>query len=246
MNSPPAVLINRAISHRLRQRDVDPPSWTIPRPQPEDSDLVGLGADLAPSTVLAAYRGGLFPMPVDEHVGWWSPNPRGVLNPEDLAISRSLRKSCARFEIRFNTAFDAVIQACADPTRDGAWINDDIAASYRRLHELGYAHSIETWNPDKDTLVGGLYGVTIGALFAGESMFSHATDASKVALVGLVELLTSSSCTIAPLIDVQWATPHLGSLGVVQIDREEYLARIQHLVEAIPPDQLVIDERSEV
>src|SRR5690606_23365927 len=128
-----------------------------------------------------------FPMPVRaadrEVLAWWSPDPRAVLPLDGLKVSRSLRRSIDRYEVRFDTAFAAVVEACADPDRPGSWITPEVAAAYVRLHELGWAHSVETWRDGR--LVGGLYGVAIGGLFAGESMFHHDTDASKVALVGL-------------------------------------------------------------
>ena len=201
-------------------------------PDPTQGDPQGpvaIGADLEPGTLLAAYRSGLFPMPVGRRrVGWWSPDPRGVLPLDGLRASRSLRRSCTRFEVRVDTAFDAVIEACADPSRPHGWIDERIQAAYRRLHELGWAHSVEAWSPD-GCLVGGLYGVAIGGLFAGESMFHHATDASKVALVRLVELLRAgeSHRTGAALLDVQWKTDHLASLGVIEIPRPAYLARLR-------------------
>jgi leucyl/phenylalanyl-tRNA--protein transferase len=207
-------------------RAVEPPPsrWTFPDPleasqrRPEVSEIVGVGADLEPGTVLAAYRSGLFPMPLRRGVmAWWSPDPRGVIPLEGLVVSRSLRKSCARFDIRIDTAFDEVLAACADRRRPGAWINKDIKAAYRRLFDLGWVHSVEAWQGN--VLAGGLYGVAIGGLFAGESMFHHVTDASKVALVGLVELLQKEGSS---LLDVQWATDHLQSLGAVAIPRVTY------------------------
>ncbi|MEO6120553.1 MAG: leucyl/phenylalanyl-tRNA--protein transferase [Acidimicrobiales bacterium] len=187
------------------------------------SDLVAVGADLEPGTLLAAYRCGLFPMPVDEGLGWWSPDPRAVLPPDGLRISRSLRRSCRRFTVTVDTAFDRVIAACAEPRGDGEWITPPIQSAYRRLHELGWAHSVECWagppSSSSSELVGGLYGVAIGGLFAGESMFHRAADASKVALVALVELLGPSD---GSLLDVQWCTPHLASLGVVEVSRAGY------------------------
>lgn len=193
---------------------------------PGDSDdLVALGADLEPGTVLAAYRLGLFPMPVEGTLGWWSPRRRGVLELGALRVSRSLAKSCRRFEVRVDTAFDAVLAGCADPSRDGGWIDADIMAAYRRLHELGWAHSVETWWEGR--LVGGLYGLAIGGLFAGESMFSRERDASKVALAGLVALLDDG---VPRLIDTQWLTPHLATLGVTEIDRAVYLDRLPGLL----------------
>ncbi|MDO5502200.1 MAG: leucyl/phenylalanyl-tRNA--protein transferase [Actinomycetia bacterium] len=187
-------------------------------------DLLAAGGGLEPGSLLAAYRAGLFPMGLGRHgrgpIGWWSPDPRGVLLPGGLRVSRSLRRSVRRFEVRVNTAFVEVIGACADRRRDGRWITREIIAAYTRLHELGWAHSVETWQEDR--LVGGVYGVMIGGLFAGESMFYRENDASKVALVALVERF------LAPgrLLDVQWSTPHLASLGVVEVPREEYLARL--------------------
>ncbi|MGE0877130.1 MAG: leucyl/phenylalanyl-tRNA--protein transferase [Acidimicrobiia bacterium] len=194
-------------------------------PPPEASDehgLVGVGADLRPGTLLAAYRQGLFPMPASKrHMGWWSPDPRGILPVDGLVVSRSLRKSCARFEVRFDTAFAAVIDECADRRRPGAWITADIRRAYIDLYDLGWAHSVETWQDGR--LVGGLYGIAIDGLFAGESMFHRATDASKVALIALVEHMNSRDM---PLLDVQWCTTHLTTLGAVSIPRTEYLERL--------------------
>jgi leucyl/phenylalanyl-tRNA--protein transferase len=211
--------------------DPGPSAWEMPDPSGSDpAGLVAIGADLEPSTVLAAYRAGLFPMPVRKRaIGWWSPDPRGVLPLDGLRVSRSLRKSCARYHATVDNDFDAVIAGCADPRRPHGWINDAIVAAYRRLHELGWVHSVETWTPEGE-LVGGLYGVAVGGLFAGESMFSTATDASKVALVHLVERLRSGGCV---LLDVQWTTDHLKSLGAVDIPRREYLERVAEAV-ALP------------
>jgi leucyl/phenylalanyl-tRNA--protein transferase len=160
-------------------------------------------------------------------MGWWSPDPRGVLPLDGLRVSRSLGKACRRYELRVDTAFDEVIAACADPSREGRWITAEIMAAYSRLHALGWAHSVEAW--DADGLAGGLYGVAIGGLFAGESMFHHRTDASKVALVGLVDLLRADG--LDRLLDVQWRTDHLATLGVVEIPRTEYLTRLQSALE---------------
>ena len=185
-----------------------------------------MGADLQPGTLLSAYRQGLFPMPAGEPdvpLLWWSPRRRGVLPLDGLRVSRSLRQSVRRMEIRVDTAFDEVVAACADPSRDSGWIDDDIAAAYSRLHELGWAHSVESWQEGR--LVGGLYGVAIGGLFAGESMFHRVRDASKVALVGLVDLLRDEHAD-ARLVDVQWSTAHLASLGVVTVPRAEYRRRL--------------------
>lgn len=190
-------------------------------------DLVGVGADLEPGTLLAAYRAGLFPMGLGRHgrgpMGWWSPDPRGILPLDGLRVSRSLRRSCPRFEIRVDSAFDEVVQACADPGRPGRWITARMSQAYGRLYRLGWAHSVECWRGG--VLAGGLYGVAVGGLFAGESMFHRETDASKVALVALVRLLGVSQAPFR-LLDVQWQTPHLASLGVVQVARTDYLDRL--------------------
>ncbi|HET8560307.1 MAG TPA: leucyl/phenylalanyl-tRNA--protein transferase [Marmoricola sp.] len=203
-----------------------PTPWSFPRPDRTDGDLVAYGADLEPGTLLAAYRAGLFPMRADRRepaMGWWSPLDRGVLPLDGLRVTRSLRQSCRRFEIRVDTAFAEVVAGCADPRRDSGWIDDDIASAYCRLHRLGWAHSVEAWYDGE--LAGGLYGVAIGGLFAGESMFTRVRDASKVALVGLVGLLRDDHAD-RRLLDTQWRTPHLASLGVVEIARAEYFRRL--------------------
>jgi leucyl/phenylalanyl-tRNA--protein transferase len=199
-------------------------------------DLIGVGADLEPGTLLAGYRSAVFPMGLGRHgrgpLGWWSPDPRGVLPLEGLVVSRSLSRSSRRFEIRLDTAFDDVVAACADPRRPGRWITPRIAEAYRRLHGLGWAHSVECWREGR--LVGGLYGVALGGLFAGESMFHRETDASKVALVALVRLL-SEDRDERRLLDVQWRTEHLASLGVVEISRQEYRRRLARALTAPRP-----------
>ncbi len=202
-----------------------------PRVVPPGEDLVAVGADLAPGTLLAAYRSGLFPMPSDPRrkrskVAWYSPDPRGVIPLDGVHVSRSLRRSRRRFDITFDTRFVEVVRACADRRRPGRWITDEVIQAYQRLFDLGWAHSVEVWS-DGD-LVGGLYGVRIDRLFAGESMFHRATDASKVALVELVEWLRSTDAT---LLDVQWTTPHLRSLGAVDMARTEYLDRVAAAVD---------------
>lgn len=204
---------------------VEPPvtPWGFPVPTPVHHDLIAIGADLQPGTLLHGYRRGFFPMPIEGgDIGWWSPTRRGVLPLEGLRMTRSLQRSCRTFEIRINTAFDEVISACADPERDGFWIEEHVHAAYLELHRLGWAHSVETWRDGQ--LVGGLYGVAIGGLFAGESMFHRERDASKVALVGLVERLDDGAD--GRLLDVQWRTDHLASLGVVEVPRADYLARL--------------------
>ena len=222
---------------------VEPPrsDWRFPGPArfDPDDDLVAAGADLAPGTLLEAYRRGLFPMPSGRRgdpMLWFSPVLRGVLPLDGLRVSRSLRRSVRRFEIRVDTALPAVIEACADPRRPAGWIDPDIRAAYLELHRLGWVHSVEAWRDGK--LAGGLYGVSIGGLFAGESMFHHESDASKVALVGLVDLMHDTPDE-PRLLDVQWQTPHLASLGVVQISRREYLGRLPEAVAAAVPRAFV-------
>jgi leucyl/phenylalanyl-tRNA---protein transferase len=213
------------------ERCAPPPmKWGIPPTEEwSDDDLVVLGADLEPSTLLAAYRRGLFPMPIERNrfvgpgIGWWSPDPRGIIPLDGLRISRSLRRSCRRYEIRWDTAFGTVVHRCADPTRSHGWINDEFRHAYEELHRLGWAHSVEAWLGEE--LVGGLYGVHINGLFAGESMFHSAVDASKVALVALVEAMRSAGLV---LLDVQWLTPHLASLGAIEVSRAEYLELLAH------------------
>ncbi|MFC4785763.1 leucyl/phenylalanyl-tRNA--protein transferase [Nocardioides sp. MAHUQ-72] len=206
-----------------------PPSvWAFGDPTDYDptDDLVAIGADLEPGTLLAAYRRGLFPMPSGtrgDPTYWFSPVRRGVLPLDGLVVSRSLRRAARDFEIRVDTAFAEVVDACADPRRAQGWIDEDVKTAYRRLHELGWAHSVEAWQDGR--LAGGLYGVSIGGLFAGESMFHRVRDASKVALVGLVGLLKDEHAEDR-LLDVQWSTPHLASLGVVELSRAAYLRRL--------------------
>lgn len=213
-----------------------PPSvWGFRDPTRQPGDVVGVGADLEPGTLLAAYRRGIFPMPGEGRrapLMWFSPVHRGVLPLGGLRVSRSLRRAARDFEIRVDTAFDEVVEACADPSRPHGWITPDIHGAYRRLHDLGWAHSVEAWRDGR--LAGGLYGVSIGGLFAGESMFHRARDASKVALMGLVSLLEDEYAD-ERLLDVQWVTPHLASLGAVEIRREEYLHRLRSALDVPPP-----------
>jgi leucyl/phenylalanyl-tRNA--protein transferase len=204
----------------------EPPAtpWHFPHPsRADDEGIVGVGADLEPGTLLAAYRSGLFPMPLGSFEGapmaWWSPDPRGIIPLDGLRVTRSLRRSVRRYTTTVDRAFEQVIGHCGHPRRPHGWITDEIRAAYVRLHRLGWAHSVETWTPEGE-LVGGLYGVSTGGLFAGESMFSLAPDASKVALVRLVDGLRAGG---AVLLDVQWVTPHLATLGAVEIPRARYL-----------------------
>lgn len=195
----------------------------------EPNGLLAAGGDLTPERLLAAYRKGIFPWYQEgQPILWWSPDPRAVLKPDALRVSRSLHRSLRkrRFEFRVDTEFDRVVAACAEP-RDyggGTWITPEMAEAYGRLHRLGWAHSFETWQDDR--LVGGLYGVAVGRVFFGESMFTRVTDASKVALVHAVELLRSRN---TQLIDCQVASAHTRSLGVVDIPRAEFLSLIGSL-----------------
>jgi leucyl/phenylalanyl-tRNA--protein transferase len=212
-----------------------PTSWAFPPAErwPSGEDLVCGGADLEPGTLLAGYSAGLFPMPVREWpvMAWWSPDPRAILPVEDFSPSRSLRRSMRRFEIRVDSSFGAVVDACADPRRPHGWITGEIRAAYGRLHELGWAHSVEAWD-EAGELAGGLYGVEIGGLFAAESKFHVRTDASKAALAALVASLREAGGE--RLLDVQWQTDHLASLGVVEIPRRDYLQRLRRALRAAP------------
>lgn len=208
----------------MRPIEPAPNVWAFPDDiTPDRYGMVGVGADLAPGTLLAAYRHGLFPMPADHpsEVAWFSPDPRGVLDLDALVVSRSLRQSCRRYEVTVNRDFATVITTCASLPREGGWISPGIIDAYHHLHELGWAHSVETWCDQE--LVGGLYGVQINGLFAGESMFHTERDASKVALVGLVHALRFVK---ASLLDVQWKTDHLATLGVDELTQSSYLARL--------------------
>jgi leucyl/phenylalanyl-tRNA---protein transferase len=205
--------------------------------------LLAAGADLSPRRLLAAYRQGIFPWySQDEPVLWWSPDPRMVLIPSELKVSRSLAKTLRNrgHEIRFDSAFEAVMHGCASrgagqaargAGAGGTWITDDMRAAYLRLHELGYAHSAETWIEGE--LAGGLYGVAIGRMFYGESMFTRVRDASKMAMVHLVRRLERDGCG---MIDCQMHTAHLASLGARPIPRSEFSLRLQELVDyAVTP-----------
>lgn len=201
-----------------------PSRFDLPDPLTARGDVVAVGGDLSPGTVLQAYRKGMFPMYLpDGHLGWWSPIERAVIPLDGLYVSRSLRQSCRRYFVTVDEDFESVIDGCADPTREGEWITPDFVAVYTELHRLGWAHSIEVWDTQNE-LVGGLYGISIGGLFAGESMFHRARDASKVALVHLVVVMNAGG---GSLLDVQWKTPHLESLGAVVIGKEAYMEKLE-------------------
>lgn len=202
---------------------VPPSAWMLPDPREADEDgVVGIGADLAPGTLVDAYRRGIFPWP---HPGvplpWFSPDPRGILEFDRLHVSRSLRRTLRRsgWTSTVNHSFGQVVRACGTGRgEEGTWITEDMEAAYLRLHRLGWAHSVEIW--DAEEIVGGLYGVQIGGVFTGESMFHRADDASKVALIELVHRLRAAG---GWLVDVQITTPHLASLGAHDWPRERFL-----------------------
>ncbi len=209
-----------------------PPSdWSFPGAAPGDEHgLVGVGADLKPATLVDAYRRGVFPWPHDtiDAVPWFCPPRRGVLPLDRVHVSRSLARTLRRsgFETTLDEAFADVVEGCREPrpNEDGTWISDDLAAAYGELHRLGHAHSVEVW--DGKRLVGGIYGVLVGAVFCGESMFHRVTDASKVALVELAARLIEAR---AGLFEVQHTTSHLRSLGAIEIPREVYLGLLKEL-----------------
>ena len=210
--------------------DPGPSTWLLPDPAAaDDTGIVGFGADLEPATLVDAYRRGIFPWP---HEGvplpWFSPDPRGILHPGEVHVTRSLRQTLRRsgWVTTVDTAFDDVIAACAArrDDADGTWIEPAMVDAYRRLHRLGWARSLEVWDPAAGRLVGGLYGVHLGGLFTGESMFHRATDASKVAFVDLCARFAAAG---GHLVDVQLTTPHLASLGAADVDRETFLATLR-------------------
>jgi leucyl/phenylalanyl-tRNA--protein transferase len=199
----------------------------------EPNGLLAAGGDLSPKRLLAAYRRGIFPWYEEgQPILWWSPDPRSVLRPDAVKVSRSLRRSLNKggFELEIDRAFEEVVAACAEPRRytDSTWITREMAAAYTRLHGLGWAHSFESWRDGE--LVGGLYGVAIGRVFFGESMFARATDASKVAFVRLAEHLQAHDFR---LIDCQVASAHVASLGATTVSRADFLALLDEYCE--PP-----------
>jgi len=223
--------------------DVGPSRWRLPDPAAADPDgLVGLGADLEPETLVDAYRRGVFPWPHGRMaLPWFSPDPRAVLRPDRVHVSRSLRQTLRRsgWATTVDAAFDRVVSACARrPRSEGTWIDRRMRSAYARLHRLGWAHSVEVWNGD--SLVGGLYGVRVGACFTGESMFSRLSDGSKVALVDLCRRWDDAGGT---MIDVQLPTGHLASMGAVAVPRSAYLAElaaIRDQVVGVTTDRLAV------
>lgn len=218
-------------------RPEDPPyAFPDPRRALRDPDgLLAVGGDLSSERLIAAYRRGIFPwFEAGQPILWWSPDPRAVLVPDELRISTSLRKTLRRghFRVTFDEAFAAVVAACAEPRarQRGTWLTPEMQSAYTRLHAQGYAHSVEVWQ--EGDLAGGLYGVALGRAFFGESMFSRRRDASKVALVHLVEEARRRGIE---LIDCQVHTPHLSSLGSRTLPRERFLNLVQRLSEDAKP-----------
>jgi leucyl/phenylalanyl-tRNA--protein transferase len=198
-------------------------------PERADADgLVGVGGNLHPPLLLEAYRRGIFPW-FDESspILWWSPDPRAIFELDGLHVSRRLARTVrsGRFTTTVDRAFVEVVRGCAHRPNDGVWITPDMIAAYTRLHEIGHAHSVEVWREGE--LAGGVYGVTVGGLFAGESMFSRVRDASKVALVCLMERLRERGFS---LFDVQFLNDHTASLGAIEIPRRKYLARLRQAI----------------
>ncbi len=213
----------------------DAPFPPIERALDEPNGLLAAGGDLSPERLLSAYRLGIFPWYSEgQPILWWSPDPRMVLFVDELKVARSLRRAVdkRRFDIRVDTAFAAVIDACAAPRpgQRGTWITGTMVDAYVQLHRLGYAHSVEAW--DGATLAGGLYGISIGRMFFGESMFARATDASKIALVHLADILKRRDM---PLIDCQQDTAHLARLGARPISRKEFAGAVTRLVNSTAP-----------
>jgi leucyl/phenylalanyl-tRNA--protein transferase len=209
--------------------------WAFPAPfEWPDGDLITTGGDLEPATLITAYRKGIFPMEPSGFpgvLGWWSPDPRGIVPIDQLRVTRSMRQSAKRYEVRIDTCFVDVMRACGNPDREDGWITDPFINAYTALHRLGWAHSVEVFDR-AGQLAGGLYGVRVNGLFAGESMFHLQRDTSKVALMALVQLMSDSQMT---LLDVQWLTDHLASLGAIEVSRDEYLRLLGDALETAIP-----------
>jgi len=219
----------------LDPNDVEAPFPDVEHALKEPDGLLAIGGDLSPARLLRAYRHGIFPWYSDDQpILWWSPDPRSVLYPERLQVSRSLRRTLKKkiFTVTADSVFRRVIQCCAEPRAagGGTWLTDDMIEAYCRLHTMGYAHSIETWHQDE--LVGGLYGLSLGRVFFGESMFSRRSDASKVAFVHLVEHLQIWGYV---LIDCQVASAHLSSLGAETIPRRDFIGILNRYCDVSSP-----------
>jgi len=219
-------------SGKVAALDNDTPFPPIQNALSKPNGLLAIGGNLSSERLLTAYRSGIFPwFSEGEPVLWWSPDPRMVLFPQDFKVSKSLAKRLKKkdYEVRFNTNFRQVMEACAEtnrPGQDGTWITTEIIDAYCELHQLGYAHSAETWIDN--SLVGGLYGVLINKMFYGESMFHHLTDASKIAFAHLVQFLTVQD---VGMIDCQMNTQHLASLGAQEIPRTEFMMHLKKLID---------------
>jgi len=219
----------------------DSPFPPVSRALPQPNGLLAAGGDLSPQRLLEAYRHGIFPWfnPGDP-ILWWSPDPRMILIPSEFKLSHSLRKTLRKgaFEMRTDTAFEQVMRACAAPRdgENGTWVTEEMIAAYCELHRMGHAHSVEVWMGDE--LAGGLYGVAIGKMFYGESMFSRRTDASKIALAHLARQLERRGFG---MIDCQMHTSHLASLGARTIPRAEFIARLQELINCTPLTEFRFD-----
>jgi len=230
----PAARSTRALVEKLIR--------VFPFPDPRVADARGLlayGGDLAPERLLSAYAQGVFPWYDEDPILWFSPDPRMVLRPGELHVGRSLarRERAAPFAIRMDTAFREVIRACRDmprPDQEGTWINEDMVEAYCELHQLGFAHSVEAWaadanNDGRERLVGGLYGISLGRAFFGESMFAYAPDASKIAFAAFVRQLDAWGFEI---VDCQVNTDHLSRFGATEWQRGEFLDALDHALEA--------------
>lgn len=227
----------------------DAPFPSVDKALHSPNGLLAAGGDLTPARLIDAYRHGIFPwFGPEDPILWWSPNPRMVLIPGEFRISRSfarvLRKTA--YQVRCDTSFERVMRACAAPRagQDGTWILEEMIDAYCKLHEMGYAHSVETWIDGN--LAGGLYGVCIGRMFYGESMFSHVDNASKIALAHLARQFERwqshpSTSLEAGMIDCQMNTAHLASLGAREIKRNEFIARLQELINCAPITRWQLD-----
>jgi leucyl/phenylalanyl-tRNA--protein transferase len=219
---------------KLNQQLIFPPA-DIAHTDP--NGLLAFGGDLSAKRLLLAYSSGIFPwFSHDEPIMWWSPDPRGILPLDNFKCSKSLKKFARNcdYHITINSAFDQVIEICAAIPRNdsGTWITDDMLNAYKNLHQLGHAHSVEVWS--EDDLVGGLYGITVGKVFCGESMFHKATNASKLAMLSLVELLKSEA---VEFIDCQMQNSHLASLGCIEVPRDKFLTMLQEQsLQSFDPD----------
>jgi len=222
-----SINLFNAVITNLRDETPFPP---VERALRTPNGLLAVGGGLAPARLLDAYRQGIFPwFNADDPILWWSPDPRMVMFPGEFRISRSLRKTLRKqgFEVRTDTVFEQVMRNCAAPRNGqaGTWIHEEMIDAYTHLHRMGYAHSVETWKNGE--LAGGLYGIAIGHMFYGESMFSRYTDASKVAFAHLAAQLRRWNFG---MIDCQMNTPHLATLGAREISRTEFVRRLQELI----------------